>query len=135
MHLRCRFLPQVEMQLNLQKSAITPNISAYSHVHVPHNFMHNPLYPLGCPVLAHYKPDKREIWADYTINAWNVVTSMEHHRAFNVYRKHTRAVTPEDTVLESSKRITYAFNANSNMNESEQMESLKQLAIFFTKIA
>ena len=40
------------MQFNSQqKSAITPNISAYAHVHGTHSFMQNKLAPLGFPVL------------------------------------------------------------------------------------
>ena len=73
------------MQLNLQqKSAITPKISAYAHVHGPKIFMHNPLSPLGCPVLAHENTEERGSWSDHEINAWNLGKSMEHHRALNV---------------------------------------------------
>ena len=68
---------------------------------------------------------------------------MEHHRAFNVYSKHTRSegifdtlffkqnylispiVTPEDKVVEAAKILTDAVTANSNIIESEQIESLK----------
>ncbi|KAL7529406.1 hypothetical protein ACHAXR_002951 [Thalassiosira sp. AJA248-18] len=49
-----------------------------------------PLAPLGCPVLAHEKPDKRGTWSDYAIDAWNLGTSMEHHRCFKCYSKTTR---------------------------------------------
>ena len=154
MPLWCRLLPQSEMQLNLQQqSAITPKISVYAHVRGPHNFMHNPLAPLGFPLLAHENPDKRGSWADHAINACNLGTSMEHHRYFNMYSKHTRAeiivdtllfkhkyltspiVTPEDTVTEAAKRLTYAVNANYNSNKSVKMESLKQLVKVFKKIA
>ena len=65
---------------------------------------------------------------------------MEHHRDFNVYHKHkgserivdtllfklnhitSSIVTPEDTVLEATKRLTYAVIANCKSTESEQME-------------
>ncbi|KAL7530484.1 hypothetical protein ACHAXR_003518, partial [Thalassiosira sp. AJA248-18] len=61
MHLWCRLVAPAEMQLNLlRQSNITPKISAYAHWHGHHNFMKQPLAPLGCPVLAHEKPDKRE---------------------------------------------------------------------------
>ena len=77
---------------------------------------------------------------------------MEHHRDFIVYSKHTRAeiisdtlffkhkylispiVTPEDTVLEDSKRLTDTATANSKTTEYEEMQSLKQLAKVFKKI-
>ena len=65
---------------------------------------------------------------------------MEHHRALNVYIKHTRAerivntllfkqkyltypiVKPEDTVVEVSKILTDAVTANPKITESEHME-------------
>ncbi|KAL7535015.1 hypothetical protein ACHAXR_006213 [Thalassiosira sp. AJA248-18] len=60
MHLWCRLVEPAEMQLNLlRQSNVTPKISAYAHLHGNHNFMKQPLAPLGCPVLAHEKPDKR----------------------------------------------------------------------------
>ena len=140
MNLWRRLLPQAEIQLNLQQQyAITPNISAYAHVHNPHNFMHNPISLLGCPVLTHENPDKRGSWEDHSINAWNLGTPMEHHQAFKVYSKHTRSeiivdtlffkhkyltspiVTPEYTAVEYNKIITYAVTANSNSTESEQI--------------
>ena len=114
--------------------------------------MHKSLAPLGCPILAHENPDKRGSWAYHAINACNLGTSMEHHRSFNVYSKHTRSerivdtllfkhnyptspiVTPEDTDIESTKRITYEFTANSNSTESVKMESLEKLEKGFKKI-
>ena len=95
--------------------------------------MHKSLAPLGCPILAHENPDKRGNWADHAIYAWNLGTSMEHNRALNVYRKHTRAeiivdtlffkhkyltspiVKLEDTVVEAAKILTYAVTANSKV--------------------
>ena len=64
---------------------------------------------------------------------------MEHHWAFNVYSKHTRAeiivgtlfykqnyltspiVDPEDTVVEATKGLTEAVTAISKSTESEKM--------------
>ena len=78
---------------------------------------------------------------------------MEHHRAFNVYSKHKRSerivdtllfkhkyptspiVTQEDTDIESTKRLTYEFTANSNSTESVKIESLEKLAKVFKKLA
>ena len=71
-HLWCQLLPQAEIKLNLQRqSSITPKISAYANFHGPHNFMHNPLAPLGCPLFEHKNPDKRIIWSDHAVDAWN----------------------------------------------------------------
>ena len=107
MQLWFRLLPQDKMQLNLQRqSAITPKISVYAHVHAPQNFMHKPLAPLGCPVLAHGNPDKRGSWADHAINAWNLGTSIEQHRDLNVYIKHTRAEIIVNVLFFKHKDIT-----------------------------
>ena len=43
-------------------------------------------------------------------------------------------LTPEDAVVESSKRLIDAVTANSNSTESEQMEPFKELANVFKKI-
>ena len=107
MNLWRQLLPQADMQLNLQQqSFITPKISAYAHFHGPHNFMHKQLAPLGCPVLAHEKPDKRRSWADHKINAWNLGKSMKHHRALNMYSKHTRAEGIVNTLFLKHKYLT-----------------------------
>ena len=101
--------------------------------------MHNPLAPLGCPILAHENLYKQGIWSDHSIDAWNLGTYMEHHQAFNVYSKHTRSekkigtlifkhkcltyliVTPEYTVVESAKILTDEVTVNYESNESEKM--------------
>ena len=43
-------------------------------------------------------------------------------------------VTPEDTVVESEKILSDTSTAKPKSNESEQMESLKQLAIVLRKL-
>ena len=46
MHLWCRLLFPAELQLNLLcQSNVTPNISAYAHIHGPHNFTKKPFAP------------------------------------------------------------------------------------------
>ena len=153
MQIWCRLLRQAKMKLNLQqKSAITPKISTYANVHGPYNFMHKPISPLGCPVLAHENPYKRGSWADHAINAWNLSTSMEQHRYLNVYIKHTRyerifdmlffkhkyltspIVTPEDTVVESTKGLKYTVTAKSKSTDSKYMESVKNWQTFLRKL-
>ncbi|KAL7526429.1 hypothetical protein ACHAXR_001484, partial [Thalassiosira sp. AJA248-18] len=153
MHLWCRLVEPAEMQLNLlRQSNITPKISAYAHLHGPHNFMKQPLAPLGCPVLAHEKPDKRGTWSDHAINAWNIGTSMEHHRCFKIYNKTTRAeriadtlffkhkyltspsVTPEDAVVAAAQQLAQAIGGNSK-GENKAMTALKEAAKLFENIA
>ena len=55
-----RMLEPAELTLNLlRQSHITPNISAYAHIHGPHDYMRKPMAPLGCAIQAHVKPDDR----------------------------------------------------------------------------
>ena len=44
-------------------------------------------------------------------------------------------MTPEDTFVESAKRLTEAVTANSKSTKSEQMVSLKQLEKMFKNFA
>ncbi|KAL7527505.1 hypothetical protein ACHAXR_001989 [Thalassiosira sp. AJA248-18] len=146
---RCIYVAASSNQL---KSNITPKISAYAHLHGHHNFMKQPLAPLGFPVLAHEKPDKRGTWSDHAIDAWNLGTSMEHHRCFKIYSKITRAeriadtlflkhkyltsptVTPEDAVIAAAQQFTRAISGNSN-GENKAMAALKEVAKIFEDIA
>ena len=153
MHLWCRLVAPAEMQLNLlRQSNITPKISAYAHLHGHHNFMKQPLAPLGCPVLAHKKPDKRGTWSDHAINAWNLGTSMEHHRCFKIYSKTTRAeriadtvffkhkylttptTTPEDAVVAAAQQLAQAIGGNSK-GGNKVMAALQEAAKLFENIA
>ena len=82
----CQLLEPAELTLNLlRQSRITPNISAYAHVHGPHDFMRKPMAPLGCAIHAHVKPDDRRTWDTRSDAGFSLGTSMEHHRCFRVY--------------------------------------------------
>ena len=153
MHLWCRLLAQAELQLNMQRqSNVTPKVSAYAHVHGPHNFMKKPFAPLGCPILTHDKPGNRGSWAEHASDGWHLGTSMEHHRCFNVWVKATRAervtgtiffkhkyltdpiITPEDTVVAAAQQLTNALQGNVS-GSNEQLEALKGVAKLFEDIA
>ena len=101
-------------------------------------------YPLWGALYWNMKSHtKKGGWSDHAISAWNLGISMEHHRSLNVYRKDKRAerivntllfkhkyltspiVTPEDAVVESAKKLTYAVTAKSKSTESEQVEYKK----------
>ena len=69
MYLWCRLIPQAEFTLNLLRQSITtPNVSA--NAHGTHNFMKQPLVPLGCDVQAHKKADKRRTWDPHSCDGW-----------------------------------------------------------------
>jgi len=82
----CQLLEPAELTLNLlRQSRITPNISAYAHVHGPHDYMRKPMAPLGCAIQAHVKPDYRHTWDTRSESGFNLGTLMDHHRCFRVY--------------------------------------------------
>ncbi len=59
----CHLLKPTELTLNLLcQSKVAPKISAYTHVHGPHNYMKKPFAPLGCTIQAHVKPEDRHTW-------------------------------------------------------------------------
>ena len=124
-------LPGAELQLNFQRqSNVAPKVSAYAHVHGPHNFMKHPFEPLGIPALIHDKPDNRASWQEHASEGWNLGPSLEHHRCFNLYNKETRAerisgtvffkhkfltspiITPEDRVVDAAQELTSTLQGN-----------------------
>lgn len=107
MHLWCRLLPNIEWQINmLRQSNVTPNVSAYAHVHGQHYFLRQPFAPLGCPVQVHVPPSNRKSWAKHTENGWHLGTSNEHYRCFHTYITETRADRVSATVFFKHKYLT-----------------------------
>jgi hypothetical protein len=59
----CHLLKPTELTLNLLRQfKVSPKISAFAHVHGPHNYMKKPFVPLGCAIQAHVKPNDRRTW-------------------------------------------------------------------------
>ena len=107
MHLWCRLLPNIEWQINLlRQSNVTPNVSAYAHVHGPHDFLRHPYAPLGCPVQVHVPPANRKSWAKHTESVWHLGTSNEHYRCFREYINKTKSERISDTVFFQHKHLT-----------------------------
>jgi hypothetical protein len=53
----CHLLEPAELTLNLlRQSRITPNVSAFAHVHGNHDYMRKPFAPIGCAIQTHVKP-------------------------------------------------------------------------------
>jgi hypothetical protein len=74
----CHLLEPAELTLKLlRQSQVTPNVTAFTHVHGNHEYMRKPFAPLGCAIQTHVKPDDRLSW-----DTFNLGTSMEHHRCF-----------------------------------------------------
>ena len=149
----CQLLEPAELTLNLlRQSRITPYISAYAHVHGPHDYMRKPMAPLGCAIQAQVKPDDRRTWETRSESGFNLGTSMEHHRCFRVYITRTRAtrisdtvhfkhqyitnpeISPESLVVAAAHQLTVALKG-SIPTGNETAEALTKVSELFTKIA
>jgi hypothetical protein len=59
----CHLLKLAELTLNLLcQLKVAPKISAFAHVHGPHDYMKKPFAPLGWAIQAHIKPEDRRTW-------------------------------------------------------------------------
>ena len=86
MHLWDKLLPQAERTLNMLRPArVAPNISAYAYMHGQHDFNAHPLAPMGMETEIHLKPTARDTWEEHSASGWNLGTSMEHYRCYEVY--------------------------------------------------
>ncbi len=59
----CHLLEPTELTLNhLRQSKVAPKISAFAHIHSPHDYMKSPFAPLGCAIQAHIEPEDQSTW-------------------------------------------------------------------------
>jgi hypothetical protein len=149
----CHLLEPAELTLNLlRQSQITPNVSAFAHVHGNHDYMRKPFAPIGCAIQTHVKPDNRLSWDTRSEPGFNLGTSMEHHRCFRVYVTRTRAtrrsdtvffkhqyitnpaLSPESHVVAAAQQLATALKGNIPAG-NETAEALTKVSELFTKIA
>ncbi len=73
----CHLLEPTELTLNLlHQSKVAPKISAYAHIHEPHDYMKKPFAPLGCAIQAHVKPEDHHTWDTQSDAGFSLGTSM-----------------------------------------------------------
>ncbi len=149
----CHLLIPTELTLNLlRQSKVAPKISAYAHVHGPHNYMKKPFAPLGCAIQAHIKPEDCRTWDTQSDAGFSIGTSMEHHRCFRVYITRTRAtrisdtiffkhqyimnptISPESHVVVAVQQLTITLQGNIP-DGNKTAEALQKVSKLFTKIA
>ncbi len=103
----CHLLRPTQLTLNLLcHPCVTPKISAFAHVHGPHDYMWRPFSSLGCAVPMHVKPDNQLSWDTRSEPDFNLGTSMEHHWCFWAYTTRTWAIRVSDTVFFKHQYIT-----------------------------
>ena len=79
-HIWDRFLPQIEMDLNmLWPWKLVPTISAWVHLHGQHDYNAFPLAPVGCAVEMHMQPEICKSFGAHSIAGFHVGTSLEHY--------------------------------------------------------
>ena len=149
----CKFVPQAELTLNLlRQSNVTPNISAFAHVHGHHDYMRHPFAPIGCAVEIHVKPGNRATWDMRSVSGFSLGMSLEHYRCYNVYVTSTRAtrisdqvyfqhkyitfptMSPESYVVAAAQKLTAALTSNIP-TDNETAVGLTKLGELFNKIA
>lgn len=66
-------------------STLVPTISAHAHLHGQYDYTVCPLATLGCAVEMHMQPDVRDTFATHSVSVFNVGTSLEHCRCYNIW--------------------------------------------------
>ena len=81
MHLWDLLIPQMEIQLNLQRQSRTvPKVLAYAHHYGAYDFNAHPLSPLGMAVEYHVKPATRASFGMRAVPGWYIGSSLEHYQ-------------------------------------------------------
>ena len=107
MHLWDLLIPQMEIQLNLQRQSRTvPKVSAYAHHYGPYDFNAHPLAPLGTAVEYHVKPATRISWGMRSVLGWYIGVSLEHYRCHRCWMKETKGIRTGNTVFFKHKYPT-----------------------------
>ncbi len=105
--LHCYLLKLTKLALNLLcQSKVAPKISAYTHVHGPHDYMKKTFAPLGCAIQAHVELEDCCTWDTQSDVDFSLGTSMEHHWCFRVYIKKTKTTQISETVFFKHQYIT-----------------------------
>jgi hypothetical protein len=149
----CYLVQPAKLTINLRcQSNVVPKISAHAHMYEQHDYMKCPFPPLGCLVMAHIKPQNRPTWDVHSKVDFSIVTSMEHHRCFNIYIVKTRAtlvsnavffkhqyvtnpqITPETLVIKAAAELTSALKGLVSQ-DVETADALAKVGDLFHKIA
>ena len=73
-------IPQAVMTLNfLRQATLNPKISAWEYLMGEFDYNATPLRPLGCCIIAHLKPDVRNLWDFRGKDGWSLGISLEHY--------------------------------------------------------
>lgn len=87
MRLWCALLPQATIQLNMMRPSATKQlVSAFEHIHVPHNYDKHPFAILSSAVEIHVALKNRATWGEHTVPGFYLGQSWEHYRCYDLQR-------------------------------------------------
>ena len=107
LHLWHLLIPQMEMQLNLQRQLRTiDKVSAYAHHYGPYDFNAHSLAPLGAAIEHHASPAMQASFGMHSLLGWYIGVSLEHYRCHKSWITETRGVRVGNTVFFKHKYLT-----------------------------
>ena len=107
MHLWDLLIPQMEIQLNLQRQSRTvPKVLAYAHHYGTYNYKAHSLAPLGSAVEYHVEPSTRTSWGMRSVSRWYIGISLEHYRCHRCWITETKGIRTGNTVFFKQKYLT-----------------------------
>ena len=93
MHLWDLLIPQMEIQLNLQRQSRTvPKVSAYAHHHGAYDFNAHPCDSLGMAVGYQVKPATRASFGMRSVSGWYSGGSLEHYQCHKCWITETKGI-------------------------------------------
>ena len=85
MRLLCSILPHTVVQLNmLRDSATKSEVSAFEHLHGPHDYDKHLFEILGSAIEIYVNPNNRKTWDKHTLPGSYLGPSWEHYRCHDV---------------------------------------------------
>ena len=100
-------LPQLDMQVNMLRfSNITPNVSAWTVLHSPHNFNRHPFAPLGCEIQMLEDPKIQRTWGVKSKPGFYTGTSLVYYQYYWGWNRETQRIRCSETVIFKHKHIT-----------------------------
>ena len=128
-----RVIPQAELTLNhLRPYSANPTVSAYQGTYGrSHDFVNQPIAPIGIKVLIHEAPNVRRTWAPHGVPGFYLGPSLQHHRSYRVYCSGTRS----ERVSDSLAWFPTALKMPGSSVEELLLASIRDLATALTAAA
>ena len=94
-----RFMPQVELTLNLLQAARSnPTLSAWAYLFGQFDYNKTPLAPPGIKAIAQVKVGRCASWGQSGRSGWYIGPTLEHYRCVKIFHPKNAVVQDHDTV-------------------------------------